>query len=137
MIKRRTVESWVHHKYGNNSARIVRLIDTRKYLETNQIATIAMMPVKEARCRLYDMLAANVIQIKVRFLDDSMNVPKKFVNNWELFEKILRNFSENEQEVPRGTDRQPSKTIFLWYTDMNVMIQNLTTDTYKGLFNIK
>ena len=37
------------------------------------------------------------------------------------------------QEVPKGNDRQPSKTIFLWYFDQERCRQRMLNDTYKAM----
>ncbi|PRP83897.1 hypothetical protein PROFUN_08834 [Planoprotostelium fungivorum] len=103
-IKHGIVESWIHHKFGPNSARIYRLIQERKYLELNTISTISMVPIKEARCRVYDMFIANVIYVK---------------------------------EVARTADRQPGKTIFLWYGDLDLLIEKLIGDMQQGLYNAR
>lgn len=37
------------------------------------------------------------------------------------------------QEIPKGNDRQPQKTIFLWYFDQERCKQNMLEDTYKAM----
>lgn len=64
-MKQRTVESIVHHKFGSNSARIFRLLMAKKQLEQKQIASFAMVPIKETRERLYKMLEHNYVQLQV------------------------------------------------------------------------
>lgn len=40
------------------------------------------------------------------------------------------------QEVPRGADRNPTRTFFLWYVDLRKAYAALLRDAYKTLYNI-
>lgn len=40
------------------------------------------------------------------------------------------------QEVPKGADRNPQRTIYLWYVDLHKAYSVLLGNFYKTLFNI-
>ena len=56
-------ESIVSHRYGTESARILKLLVEKGHLEQNMISELGMVPVHEARQRLYDMLQDNVVAL--------------------------------------------------------------------------
>jgi DNA-directed RNA polymerase III subunit RPC3 len=64
ILKQKTVESIVLHKFGAPSLRIWRLLLTKHMAEQKQISELAMIPVKDTRDRLYKMLSKDVVQLQ-------------------------------------------------------------------------
>ena len=58
-----TSESIISQRYGTESARIVKLLIEKGHLEQNLISELGMVPVHQARQRLYDMLQDNVVAL--------------------------------------------------------------------------
>jgi len=56
IIKERTVDNIVREKFGKDCARIFRLLLTKKHLEEQLIADMAMLPLKDTRVSLYTLL---------------------------------------------------------------------------------
>lgn len=64
VVRKRLIESIIEQKFDPLCARIWRLLYIKKYLEQKEIAAFAMIPIKDARERLYKMLTANYVQIQ-------------------------------------------------------------------------
>ena len=52
-VRHKTIHSIALERYGPVSARIVEMLQRRKYLEQQQIADLAIVPARDARERLY------------------------------------------------------------------------------------
>jgi DNA-directed RNA polymerase III subunit RPC3 len=63
-IKRKTIESIVVEKFGFMSCRIFRLLIHHVQLEQKQIAEFSMLPLKDCRERLYQMLKFNFLALQ-------------------------------------------------------------------------
>ncbi|XP_015236009.1 PREDICTED: DNA-directed RNA polymerase III subunit RPC3-like [Cyprinodon variegatus] len=63
-LARATVESIVQEKFGSRSARIFRLLLRKRHLEQKQVEDFAMIPAKEAKDMLYNLLSHNLVQLQ-------------------------------------------------------------------------
>jgi DNA-directed RNA polymerase III subunit RPC3 len=63
-IRRKYLESLVLEKFGLHSLRIFRLLTFKKMLEQKQVAELALLPMKEARTALYQLLHGDFVQLQ-------------------------------------------------------------------------
>ncbi|EIW85372.1 hypothetical protein CONPUDRAFT_118168 [Coniophora puteana RWD-64-598 SS2] len=53
-----------------------------------------------------------------------------------LLSALSSDFIISTQEVPRSADRNPTRTFYLWYVDLNRAYTSILRSLYKTLFNI-
>ncbi|KAF6208472.1 hypothetical protein GE061_016928 [Apolygus lucorum] len=58
-----TVESIVEHRFGAKSARIFRLVRSKKYIDQEQLQKIAMIPDKEAKQLTYKLIQGSFLHM--------------------------------------------------------------------------
>lgn len=66
VLQQAQVETLVLERYGAAARRILRILFESKFLEQKQIAQLAMVPVNDARSKLYALLSAGFLQLQVR-----------------------------------------------------------------------
>lgn len=57
------IEQYIIEKFDSKAARIFRLVKLKKYIESDMIQQLAMIPAKEAKKLSYQLLAENFLQI--------------------------------------------------------------------------
>lgn len=63
-LKQATMHAYIQDKFGVQSARIVRLILEKRQLEQKSIGELALLPLNEARRRLYDLYRDKLIHLQ-------------------------------------------------------------------------
>lgn len=64
-MKQKIVESIILERYGAISKRLFRLLLDKKFLDQKHLAQIAMIPVDQAREKLYRMMGDGFANIQV------------------------------------------------------------------------
>lgn len=59
-----TIENIIAEKYGAHSARIFRLVRTKKFIEADNIPQLSMMQIKDAKRLTYQLLEENYLQMR-------------------------------------------------------------------------
>ncbi|CAM9233123.1 unnamed protein product [Discosporangium mesarthrocarpum] len=63
-MKSKLVKCTINDRYGKESARIFELLLQKKYLEQQHVGEMAMIPAKDARERLYNMLLDRLVAMQ-------------------------------------------------------------------------
>ncbi|KYR02914.1 RNA polymerase III subunit [Tieghemostelium lacteum] len=63
-LKQKLVESIIRQKYSEPGLRVFKLLLIKNYLEVKNIAELAMIPMKECKKLLFDMLSSNVLRLQ-------------------------------------------------------------------------
>nr|AOE43193.1 RNA polymerase III subunit [Coremiostelium polycephalum] len=104
VTKQKMVESIVRQKFGENGLRVFKLLLIKNLLEPLTIAKMAMIPIKECKTLLFNMMDKGIIRL---------------------------------QEVPRSNDHFANRTFYLFFVDLPSLLQTLTEDIFKGIFNAR
>lgn len=72
-LKQATTHAYVQDKFGVQSARIVRLLIEKRQLEQKTVGELALLPSNDARRRLYELFAENLVKLQ--------EVPKRADHN--------------------------------------------------------
>eukprot|EP00299_Pterocystis_sp_00344_P016550 c829_g1_i1.p1 GENE.c829_g1_i1~~c829_g1_i1.p1 ORF type:complete len:417 (-),score=128.82 c829_g1_i1:16-1266(-) len=82
-IKQKSLEAIVLEKFGVMSCRIFRLLLQHHQLEQKQIADFAMLPIKECRERLFQMLKANILSLQ-EIPKSADRAPSRTIYLWKV-----------------------------------------------------
>ncbi|RHZ00091.1 hypothetical protein DYB31_004162 [Aphanomyces astaci] len=63
-LQRKSIQAFVHEKYGAASARLVRVITEQRQLEQKALGEMALLPAAETRSRLFDMYRDKLLNLQ-------------------------------------------------------------------------
>jgi DNA-directed RNA polymerase III subunit RPC3 len=93
-LRHKLIESVVALKFGEPSLRIWRLLWLKRHLEQKQISELALVPLKEARERLYTMFAHDFVHLQEIPRSANDYTPGKLIYlwsvRWEQVELLIR-----------------------------------------------
>ena len=140
-LQERTMHSILTERYETQNpamrgvcSRIYEVLRKVKYAEQNQIAEMAMIPMKEARIHLYRMYKDKFITYQVWTIPLFQMISSS--DPWP-FSSYARLCMMSVQEVPRR-DHNPETTIFLWrINDAKKKNEVVIGDSLKTIFNMR
>ncbi|RHY32062.1 hypothetical protein DYB32_002891 [Aphanomyces invadans] len=63
-LQRKSIQAFVHEKYGAASARLVRVITEQRQLEQKTLGEMALLPAAETRSRLFEMYRDKLLNLQ-------------------------------------------------------------------------
>ncbi|KAF2073065.1 hypothetical protein CYY_005620 [Polysphondylium violaceum] len=64
VVKQKLVESIIKQRFGDNGLRVFKLLLIKNLLEPKQIADMAMIPIKECKTLLFNMMQKSIIRLQ-------------------------------------------------------------------------
>ncbi|EGC39126.1 hypothetical protein DICPUDRAFT_45403 [Dictyostelium purpureum] len=95
VIKQKMVESIIKQKFGDNGLRVFKLLLIKNLLEPKQIADLAMIPIKECKALLFNMMQKNIIRLQEVPRSSDHFANRTFYLFFVDLPSIIRDFTED------------------------------------------